>query len=248
MPASSYGTFISFMRILHKACEGVKNMENLNLNNLLFDPNSFFREKSRNNVDFKYPVLIILVIAIIAMVSSFLVMKQFSGMFPSDMGSYVSAAAIAFGIVGGLFGTFFYWFILTVIFYSISYVFDSKGSFKRTFEFVGYGFAPQIFSGLIGIVITYWLTASVDFSSQDPELITETITQMYSNNPLFYASQAVGILFLLLSAYIWVFALLHARNLSIKNAALTVGIPIGLYVIYRVYMFLFTSGNISGSI
>lgn len=219
-------------------------MNNLNLNSLLFDPNSFFREKARNNIDFKYPVLIIFAVAIIAMVSSFLVMNQLSGMFPSDMGSYVSTAAIIFGIVGGLFGIFFYWLILTGILYSISYVFESKGSFKRTLEFVGYGFVPQIFSGLIGIVITYWLTASIDLSYQDPQVITESITQMFSNNPLYYASQAIGILCLLLSAYIWVFALLHARNLSMKNAAITVGIPVGLYLVYIVYIFLFTAGSI----
>lgn len=82
-------------------------MNNLNLNNLLFDPNSFFREKSRNDVNFKYPVLITLVIAVIAMVSSFLAMNQFRGLFPSDMSSYFSIATIFFIIVGGLFGTFF---------------------------------------------------------------------------------------------------------------------------------------------
>lgn len=223
---------------------GVKNMDNLNFNNLLFDPNSFFREKSRNNVDFKFPVLIIFVTAIIAMVSSFLVMNQFSGLLSSDMNSSISTIAIVFGIAGGLIGTFLYWFLLTGILYSISYVFDSKGSFKRTLEFIGYGFVPQIFSSLIGVVITYKLTASADFSSQDPQLITESVTQMFSNNPLYYTSQIIGILCLLLSAYIWVFALLHARNMSIKNATLTVGIPIGLYVIYMVYLFLFTSGSI----
>ena len=219
-------------------------MDNLNLNSLLFDPNSFFREKTRNNVDFNYPVLIILAVAIIAMGSSFLVMNQLSGMFPSDMGSYVSTAAIVFGIVGGLFGTFFYWLILTLIFYSISYVFESNGSFKRTLEFVGYGFVPQIFSSLIGVFVTYKLMASVDFSQQDSQLISESMTQMLSYNPLYYASQAIGILCLLLSAYIWVFALLHARNLSMKNAIITVGVPVGLYVVYMMYVFLFTAGSI----
>ena len=223
---------------------GVKNMDNLNLNNLLFDPNSFFREKSRNNVDFKYPILILLVTAIIAMVSSFLVMNQFSGLLPSDMSSSISTIAIVFGIAGGLIGAFLYWFLLTGILYSISYVFDSKGSFKRTLEFIGYGFVPQIFSSLIGVVITYKLTASVDFSSQDSQLITQSIEQMFSNNPLFYTSQIIGILCLLLSAYIWVFALLHARNMSFKNAALTVGIPVGLSIAYQIYSLLFTSGSI----
>lgn len=223
-------------------------MDNFDLNNLLFDPNSFFRDKSASNVDFKYPVLIILAVAVISMVSSFLVMSQFSGLFPSDAGSYISTVAIVFGIIGGLFGTFIYWLILTLIFYSVSYVFGSKGTFKRTLEFVGYGFLPQILSGLIGVVITYWLTASIDFSSQDPALISESMMQMVSNNPLYYVSQAVGILCLLLSAYIWVFALLHARNLSIKNARITVGIPVGIYVVYMMYVFLFTSGSISGGI
>lgn len=219
-------------------------MANLNLDNLLFDPNSFFREKSRNNVDFKYPILILLVTAIIAMVSSFLVMNQFSGLLPSDMSSSISTIAIVFGIAGGLIGTFLYWFLLTGILYSISYVFDSKGSFKRTLEFIGYGFVPQIFSSLIGVVITYKLTASVDFSSQDSQLITQSIEQMFSNNPLFYTSQIIGILCLLLSAYIWVFALLHARNMSFKNAAFTVGIPVGLSIAYQIYSLLFTSGSI----
>ncbi len=124
-------------------------------------------------------------------------------------------------------------------------MFESKGSFKRTLEFVGYGFVPKIFSSLINVFVTYKLTPSIDFSLQDPQLIAESTTQMFSNNPpLYYTSQIVGILCLLLSAYIWVFALLHARNMSIKNATLAVGIPVGLYVVYLLYLFLFTSGSI----
>jgi hypothetical protein len=35
---------------------------------------------------------------------------------------------------------------------------------------------------------------------------------------------------------------LHARNMSTKNAILTVGIPVGLYLIYLIFMlYLFTS-------
>jgi len=230
--------------LLHKIYNGVKDMDNLNLNNLLFDPNSFFREKSRKNVDLKYPVLIILVIAVFAIGSSFLVMNKFRGLLPSDLNSYMSATAISIGIVGGLIGAFLNWFILAGILYSISYVFDSKGSFSRTLEFVGYGYVPKIFSSLINVVVMYKLTASVDFSSQDSQLITQSITQMFSNNPLFYTSQIIGILCLFLSAYIWIFALSHARNMSIKNATITVCIPVGLVIVYQIYSFLFTSGSI----
>ncbi len=223
-------------------------MDNLNLNNLIFDPNSFFREKIGTEVSFKYPLLIMLVISIFAIGSSFLVMNKLKEFLPSDMDSSISATVMSIGviggIVGGLIGTFLNWFILAGILYSISYVFASKGSFKRTLEFVSYGFVPQIFSGFISLVVTYVLVSSVDFSAQDPQLMAQGMEQMFSNNPLFYTSQIIGILCLLLSAYIWIFALLHARNMSFKNAALTVCIPAGLSIVSQIYTFLFTTGSL----
>jgi len=218
-------------------------MDNLNLNSLLFNPDSFFREKLGNKVSFKYPALIILVKAIFAIGSSFLVMNKFKELLPSGMDSSMSVTVMSIGAIGGaiggLIGTFFFWFILAGILYSISYVFNSKGSFKRTLEFVGYGYLPQIFSSFISFVVSYKLLSSVDFSSLDSQLITQSMEQMFSNNPLYYTSQIIGILCLLLSAYIWVFALLHARNMSFKNAALTVGIPVGLSIVFQIYSFLF---------
>ncbi|HII81614.1 MAG TPA: YIP1 family protein, partial [Methanosarcina sp.] len=119
-------------------------MDNLNLNTLLFDPNSFFREKLGNEISFKYPLLIILVIAVLSVSSSILVMNNLQDLFSSGMDSSMSASVMSTSIIGGIaiggfIGTFLYWVILAGIFYSISYVFKSKGSFKRTLEFTGYG-------------------------------------------------------------------------------------------------------------
>ncbi len=223
-------------------------MDNLNLNTLLFDPNSFFKEKLGNEVSFKYPLLIILVIAVLTVSSSIVVMNNLQDSFSSDMDPSMSASVMSIGIigsvVGGLVGTFFSWFMLTGILYSISYVFKSKGSFKRTLEFTGYGFLPQIFSNLIGLIVMYIMLYSTDLSSQDSMFMGQGVEQMFSNNPLFYTSQIIGILCLLLSGYIWIFAILHARNMSYKNAAITVGIPIGLAIVIQIYSFLFTSGSL----
>ena len=66
----------------------------------------------------------------------------------------------------------------------------------------------------------------------DPEMVEEiltlTMTQMMKGPTL------IGILFTLWSANIWVFGLKHARNLSTKNAVITVAIPVGLYVLWTV--------------
>lgn len=230
---------------------GGKNMDNLDLNSLLFNPDSFFSRKSKNEVSFKYPALILLVYSALAIASSLLVMNMFRESLSSDLGSSGSSfssiaifAGAAGGVLGGLIGTFLTWFILAGILYLISSLFHSTGSFKRTLEFVSYGFVPLIFSGFISFVVSYKLLSSVDFSSMGPQIMVQGIRQVFSNNPFYYTSQIIGILCALLSAYIWVFALLHARNMSIKNSSLTVGIPAGLYIVYLIYQLLFTSGSI----
>ncbi len=43
------------------------------------------------------------------------------------------------------------WLILAVIMHGISYLFEGKGSFRRTFEFVGYGFFPSLMGSLITV-------------------------------------------------------------------------------------------------
>lgn len=223
-------------------------MDNLNLNTLLFDPNSFFKEKLGNEVSLKYPLLIILVMAVLTVSSSIVVMNNlqdsFSSGMDSSMSSLVMSSIIGGVAIGGFIVTFLRWVILAGILYSISYVFKSKGSFKRTLEFTGYGFVPQIFSSLVGIIVTYIMLSSTDLSSQDSIFMSQGVEQTFSNNPLFYTSQIIGILCLLLSGYIWIFAILHARNMSYKNAAITVGIPIGLAIVIQICSFLFTSGSL----
>ena len=47
-------------------------------------------------------------------------------------------------ILGALFGIFVFWGIWTGVFYLISSLFKGKGTFKRSLEFIGYGYLPQI--------------------------------------------------------------------------------------------------------
>jgi hypothetical protein len=45
----------------------------------------------------------------------------------------------------------------------------------------------------------------------------------------------ISMVFLLWSANIWIFGMQHARKLSPRDAALSVGIPVVLYILYMVY-------------
>lgn len=205
--------------------------------NILLNPNRFFAKKLEEKVNLKVPFLIVFIKSIFVASSSILIMKKITELFPSDLKSFVVISALI-GLIGSLIISFLGWLILSGILYLLSCHFNSEGSFKRTVEFVGYGYIPMILSSFISLLTMYIILPSIDISLQNPQLLQQSIEQITVNNPYIRFSQIIGILCILWSANFWVFALSHARNMSIKNSVFIVSIPIGLYLLYSMYILL----------
>ena len=199
---------------------------------VLTNPNSFFEKKMNEDISLKIPIAIILVFGIIGAINAILMMQKVMAELPSDAAQFASYGAI-FGVVGALIVVFVMWIIYAVVFYAISLVFKGEGNFKRVLEFVGYGFIPSIASGIIGLVVMMIALPTIEFSMDNPELFQEAMM----SNPMMQAYTIIGIIFTIWSANIWIFGLMHSRNLSIKNAVIVVGVPIGLNIIYTLYKF-----------
>jgi len=200
---------------------------------VLTNPDSFFKNKMGEDISFKTPIVIILIIGIIGAINAISMTQKIIAQLPSDAAQFASIGAIA-GAIGAIVGVFFMWVIYAVVFYAISLAFKGEGELKRVIEFVGYGFIPSIASGIIGLIMMTIALPTIEFSLENPELMEQSML----SNPMIQASAIVGIIFTIWSANIWIFGLMHSRNLSIKNAVLTVGIPIGLYIISTSYKFL----------
>jgi hypothetical protein len=201
---------------------------------ILLNPNLFFKEKSEEKVNLKVPFMLVFLNGILAVASSALVLGKVMEALPSDFSSYIIPGALI-GVIVGLIGAFSGWLILAGVFHLISLLFDSQGSFKRTIEFVGYGYIPKIFATSVGLIVLAIVLQPIDISLQDPEVIQQTLDKMVSNNPLLWLYQIVGIICALWSANIWIFAITHARNLSIKKAFLSILIPVGFALVYSSY-------------
>ncbi|WP_321419394.1 YIP1 family protein [uncultured Methanomethylovorans sp.] len=197
---------------------------------VLTNPSEFFENKMKQEADFKPPVMIIGIMAIISAISAYIVASTIIGSLPSDAASFAQIGMII-GAIFAIIVVFIMWAIYSGIFYLLSMVFGGQGNFKRVLEFVAYGFLPSILGSLITLILTSKAYSSLDFSISDPTLLQKAIL----SNPYIMASSVIGIILTLWSANIWVFAMIHSRNLTVKNALLTVGIPIGLYLIYTVY-------------
>ena len=199
------------------------------MTNVLTNPDRFFAELSRRDASLKTPFAIVLVAAIISAVSA--------AMAASAVISALSEEAAAFAgigtVIGAIYGfvlQFIMWLLSAGVFYFISMLFGGGGSFKRVLEFIGYGFIPIIVSLVIGLAVIMTMSSTIEFSLEDPELFQQTFMQ----NPLMQASSIIGFLLMLWSANIGIFAIKHARNLSTRNALITVGVPVGLYLLYSI--------------
>lgn len=206
-------------------------------------PDAFFSALVTEKESLKIPSLIILAGGIVAAVYGYLLggltAKMMAGVMPG-MDTIIILSTTA----GALVMTFIFWLIVAGVFYLFSSVFKGEGSFNRVLEVVGYGYLPQIAGSLITVVaaILYipriTVPALTQAALEDPTMIAQ-VTKAFMHDPammeLTQITSLITLVFLLWSANIWIFGVKHARRLSPQNAAICVGVPIVMYVLYTIY-------------
>ncbi len=201
---------------------------------LLFsDPDGFFRRDPKEWSGLAIPAAIVLVSGIFAALSGYLVSRLISGLLPGemagvpDLGSFIGISAAGGALVGTLLG----WVVYTAIFSVISLVFMGKGTFTRTLAAVGYGFIPTAIGNLISLVLFWYYLPGIQVSPVRDILDVQQATLALTRSPVFQMTAAIGIIFLIWSASIWIFGLRYSRELTLKNAAITVCVPVAVYII-----------------
>jgi hypothetical protein len=213
------------------------------LTDVLFRPDAFYENVIRGQENLKIPALIILAGGIIAAVLGYLMGVQSATMMAGIMPGMDSIILIS-AVVGAFLGTFIFWLIVAGLFYIISIPFKGEGSFNRTLEVVGYGYLPQVIGSAITLIaaIEYLprvaIPALTKSALEDPAMI-EAATKALMHDPAMVEftqiATLIAIVFMLWSANIWIFGMKHARGLSPRDAAICVGVPVVLYVIYVIY-------------
>jgi hypothetical protein len=208
---------------------------------LFFDPNMFFLDLISEKESLKIPALIILLGGITAAVYGFIVGGLTSRMMENlmpNMGLIITISAIA----GALIGTFVLWILWGGLIHAISAGFKGKGTFNRTLQCIGYGYFPQIAGTLISLVLALDYLQKVQVpvisATSDPEVIQSAVKALMQDpamRELTIISSVISILFLLWSANIWIFGIKNARQIPMRDAALSVGIPVVVYIMYILY-------------
>ena len=207
----------------------------------LINPGKFFQEKMGQEESLMIPALILLVVGAIGMVSAYLVSGVTMRLMPVDVQTYATLIVVIGG-ASAIIGAFLLWIVFSVIFFVISALMGGKGSFRRTLEFVGYGYIPQAIGAVVSLVIIFTYVSSVVVTPVSDLTMLQSAVQQLTKNPLLQLASLVGVLFVLWSANIWIFGMKYARNLATRDAALAVGIPIVAYIVYMLYTTFGTVG------
>jgi hypothetical protein len=171
-------------------------------------------------------------------------MKMMSALVPAEIASLMDIIGIAGILITVLITTLLFWLVFTGVFYILSGFFKGTGSFRQCLRITGYGFFPQIFGALISLIAALVYIPRVivpqisQAATQDPQMIQDTFKALMHDPAMMELTQVtslISIVFLLWSANIWIFGIKHARNLTPRDAALSVGIPVIAYVLYITY-------------
>jgi hypothetical protein len=200
--------------------------------NVIVNPRQFFEKKAGDAESLAYPALIILFQGLAGAISSYVVINLTATMYPA-IGNLGGVLAI-FGIISAIVGAFIFWIVLTAVLFGISILFKGEGSFRRTLEFVGYGSIPLVIGALVsGLILLQYAPAIPVPAVTSPEEVQQAVTALLKH-PVLRLSSLIGIVMTIWSANLWIFGIRVARRLSMRDAALTVAIPVVAYIAYSV--------------
>lgn len=205
--------------------------------NILTCPGAFFHTMLTRNEDLRMPALIVFAGGILSAFTAIQVAQLSTRMMP-EFGSFVLIATA----VGTIIGAFFLWLVWSGLLYGISCAFAGDGSFKRTLEFTGYGFVPQVIGSVITLGATLWYLPGLSAAAGSPAHLSQGFTGVQAaintlmQNPVMIqyleVTSILTIVFFLWSASLWITGIQHARRLSPQDAILCAGVPAVVYGIF----------------
>jgi len=188
---------------------------------LLTNPDTFFRNRT-DHTSLLYPASIVLLAGLISLIGGLPLLFKLTSAFGGLTGNIATVIPIVSSVFG-LVTVFIVWAIYAGLFHVISTVFDGEGTFRNTLTLVGYGFVPNIFASVVSAAVSFVVYSGVTLPDSQSQLMATL--QSIQTNPLFLVSTILGIIFTLWSAFLWTFAVKHARNIDLQQAALTVAGP-----------------------
>lgn len=214
------------------------------IGDLLIRPDAFFRGLVAEPESLKLPAVIVIIGGIIAAAAAYILSGTYSKMLEAAAGAEMASVIGLIGAVSAFIMFIVIWGgVFTAAFTIISKLFKGSGSFRRTLQVTGYGLLPVVIGSIISLFMALYyvpmINAPVITSFSDPAAIQRAMEGIFQD-PAFreftMISTAVSTIFLVWSANLWIFGMQHAQRLPLKQAVITVLVPVAIYIIYIIFI------------
>ena len=212
----------------------------MDIKDLILNPDKFFRELSTREPSLLPPFLIVLTLSVLSAIHAYYKFSVIANIFPPDMQELLSMFLV-FTLLTSFLGGFIEWVLVAGIMHLISALFKGEGPFKRTLEFIGYGFFPNIIGVLLTIFISYYFLSGVELPTltmeqlKNPEVAREILNSILPKT-MKYTMALIEIAVLLWNLVLWTYGIKYARNLDLNRAFIVALIPTVLYLIHKLWV------------
>jgi len=174
---------------------------------LVFNPRSFFRRKTREPPDYLLPVIIVGAASLV-----YLVTEAVYPVTAPDTGFQI------FTIVLNVLGPFIDWVVIALVLYVFCRAFSGKGTIPATFRNTGYGMLPLPLIAFVELIVTPYLNNGVATNDSSILLV------------VFIVLLLLNILLVTWSGYLWMHAM-EAVHAIIPGDALAAALIAGVFYI-----------------
>lgn len=177
--------------------------------------------------------VIVAIYAVFAAISAYLTSSHIKYVYTDSTVPSMTGIITIITVVMGLIMPFILWVIITAVLYLFSMVFGGEGKFMNVLSAIGYSTLPKIFAIIVSILLlTQAPVITMEISSSNPMSSLSAATDFYKNTFVMLSSLIV-LVGLVWSSVLGIFGIKHTEKLSMKSAALVVGIPLVLYIVFQ---------------
>lgn len=201
---------------------------------LIVDPDRFFQRQLETD-DLRGPVSVVALLGVVGgLTAIYLAVRATSNL---EGGAGVVTAITTFVVaLTAMVLPFILWLAFSLVLYVGTLAFDGNGSFRRTFRLLGWGFVPRLLSAVIVAGATVVAAQTVP-APETAEHVARFRTAV-NENSIRTTARVLHSVFVLWSGFLWMFALKHARRITLLQAAVISGILTTVLIAWNLWQVL----------
>lgn len=193
---------------------------------VFYKPDRFFEGVGR---DVSRPIAVMALVGVAATLAQVLPATHMTSQLARS--SAVRTVGMAFAGFLGFVMPFVIWGLVAGAGHVLSINWGGTGRFKETAAYTAWGFVPLIPGYALVAVFRYLAVQQVDppTSVDGLRLASQEVTRI----PLYRVGAVVLVVLLLWSAFIWAVGVKEARGVTLRQAAVSIGVPVLIVLAYQ---------------